>query len=137
MAKSLDEALSALAGSRVSISSGNAYPEPEQVSIALRFSTGVVLTAAYWRIIENGRAGISTFDHRQQYGWPAPIDAFAVLQKMMTDREVVGASLEHTTGDLHFTFAGDISLQVFNFTGYEIWDIKFPDGSIEYSNYNK
>jgi hypothetical protein len=38
---------------------------------------------------------------------------------------------------LVFDFDGGIALQVFNFTGYEIWEMHFPDGAVEYSNYNK
>jgi hypothetical protein len=59
------------------------------------------------------RAAISSFDHQQQYGLRAPIDALAILQELITDRDVVGASLDHTTGDLHFSFAGEVNLQVF------------------------
>jgi len=32
---------------------------------------------------------------------------------------------------------GDLKLQILNFTGYEIWEIRFPDGTGEYSNYAK
>ena len=39
------------------------------------------------------------------------------------------------TGDLLFQFADNIKLEVFNFTGYEAWEINSPDGTCEYSNY--
>jgi hypothetical protein len=38
---------------------------------------------------------------------------------------------------LLFRLAGNISLQVFGFSCYEVWQIHFPDGSAEYSNYTK
>ncbi len=68
---------------------------------------------------------------------PAPIDAVATLRETLQDKLVTSASLDHKTGDLLFEFAGNITLQVFNFTGYEIWHFSFPDGTGEYSNYAK
>lgn len=137
MVTDFNSSLSALIGTRVSILPGNGYPEPGQASVLFRFSTGAKLTAAYWRIIEGAKAGISSFDHEQKYGLPAPIDAVAVLRDCLADREVTRASLDHTTGDLLFAFSGEVSVQVFNFTAYEIWDMSFSDGAVEYSNYNK
>lgn len=106
-------------------------------SIQLSFANGTRLEAEYWRLVVDGKAGISSFDHRQRYGLPAPIDALNTLDQALQGKAVTGASLDHTTGDLHFEFEGNIPLQVFNFTGYEIWHIHFPDGTGEYSNYVK
>ncbi len=39
------------------------------------------------------------------------------------------------TGDLRFTISGEFILEAFNFTGYEIWELTFSDGTGEYSNY--
>ena len=68
---------------------------------------------------------------------PAPIDAIKSLCEMLQDKLVTNAVLDHTTGDLLFEFAGSITLQVLNFTSYEIWEIHFPNGTGEYSNYVK
>jgi len=106
-------------------------------SVQLLFGNGSRLRAEYWRVIENGKAGISSFDHNQQYGLPAPIDAIKQLQEQLQDKTVTDARLDGETGDLLFQFADNVKLQVFNFTGYEIWEISFPDGSGEYSNYAK
>jgi hypothetical protein len=46
-------------------------------------------------------------------------------------------AINKETGDLLFNFTNDVKLQVLNFTGYEIWQISFPDGTGEYSNYAK
>ena len=98
---------------------------------------GSRLQAGYWRLVKNGNECISSFDHEQQYGLPAPIDAIETLQRELCGRSVVEAKLDGETGDLHFRFTGDIKLQVFGFSGYEVWEIHFPDGSGEYSNYAK
>ena len=39
------------------------------------------------------------------------------------------------TGDLRFKFDGELTFEVFNFTSYEIWEVTFPDGTVEWSNY--
>lgn len=45
------------------------------------------------------------------------------------------ARWDRETGDLIFDFTGNIKLQVLNFTGYEIWEITFPNGTGELSNF--
>lgn len=45
--------------------------------------------------------------------------------------------LDKETGDLLFQFSGNLKLQVFGFTGYEIWEIKISGTGGEYSNYAK
>ena len=53
----------------------------------------------------------------------------------MDGKPVTSASADFETGDLSIEFSSNVKLQVFNFTGYEIWEMKFPDGTVEYSNY--
>ena len=116
---------------------GDGYPEPGQASIRVLFANGTRLRAEYWRLVISGKAGLSSFDHQQKYGLPAPIDAVKSLSETLQGKLVTHAFLDRKTGDLLFEFAGAITLQVLNFTGYEIWEINFPDGSCEYSNYAK
>lgn len=137
MTRSFDNSLSALKNATVDVMPGNGYPEPGQASILLRFSNGALLRAEFWRMVKEGRAGISSFDHLQKYGLPAPVDALSVLKECLHDKSVVGARLQPETGDLLFEFTGQAILQVFNFTGYEIWEMRFADGAVEYSNYVK
>ena len=132
MLDNFDGPLSTLLGSQVNVSPDLA--EPGNGAISLSFSNGVVLTAAYWRVVENSRAGISSLDHEQQYGLPAPFDGITLLHGLLAEKQVCSASLDHSTGDLLFGFAGGQNLQIFNFTGYEIWHVAFPDGTGEYSN---
>ena len=106
-------------------------------SVQLLFADGSKLRANYWRTIKDGKAGTSSFDHQQQYGLPAPIDAIKELQEELQNKTVTDAHLDKETGDLVFHFAESVKFQVFNFTCYEIWDISFPDGTAQYSNYSK
>jgi len=131
----LEKSLSERVGASAGVSPGNGHPEPGMASIQLSFADGTRLEAEYWRLIIDGKAGISSFDHQQKYGVPAPIDALNSLGQTLQGKVVTGAALDQNTGDLHFEFGGNIVLQVFNFTGYEIWHIHFPDGTGEYSNY--
>jgi hypothetical protein len=59
------------------------------------------------------------------------------LQEELQNKTVTDARLDKETGDLLFHFAESVKFQAFNFTCYEIWDISFPDGTVEYSNYSK
>jgi hypothetical protein len=99
------------------------------------FSDGTQLEITYWRVIQNGKAQFTSFDHGQQYGRPVPIDAKARLANLLNGKTCEAVQFDRETADLILTFAQSIKLHVFNFTGYEIWHISFPDGTGEYSNY--
>jgi hypothetical protein len=136
--KSFNQNLLNLKGSFADVSPNSAYlPENGYASISINFSNGTRLRADYWRIVENHKASISSFDHNQKYGLPAPIDAITQLKANLDGRFVEDARHEKETGDLWFEFTNRIRLQIFNVTGYEIWEISFPDGTTEYSNYAK
>jgi hypothetical protein len=137
MPTNFDKALSDLIHATVHVSAGNGHPEPGCASLALLFANGTKLQADYWRLINDGKVGVSSFDHQQQYGLPAPIDAIREVAELIQDKVVFDASLDIETGDLMFDFDGNIILQIFNFTGYEVWEIRFPNGAVEYSNYAK
>jgi len=130
--RSLQQNLSALAGDTVQVVASQAYPAP---SVSFNFSGGAVLRADFWRLIKDGRHRRSSFDHEQKYGLPAPIDAVRDLRNELQDKQILKAGPDEETGDLLFEFADRLKLQVLNFTGYEVWEISFPDGTGEYSNY--
>jgi len=136
MVQNFDKSLCKLKNRSVSVSASNQYPdEAGQASVHLDFADGSKLRADYWRVTKDGRAGISSFDHQQRYGLPAAIDAIAGLQAQLQDRSVTDVKWDSESGDLLFEFSDNIRFQVFNFTGYEVWEIHFPDGTGEYSNY--
>ena len=137
MLRNLEELLGKLEGRSVSVSPSGWYPEAGKASVYLDFADGSRLRADYWRVTKEGKASVSSFDHEQQYGLQTPINAIAELQALVQGRTVVGARWDSESGDLLFEFPDDIKVRVFNFTGYEVWDIRFPDGTGEYSNYAK
>jgi hypothetical protein len=107
----------------------------DSVGTSIRFADGTKLEAQFWRVAKGGRPLVSIFDHRQQYGLPAPVDALRILRDELIGKQVLEAVMDETSGDLRFRFAGDLILEVFNFTGFEIWELRFPDGTGELSNY--
>jgi len=80
-----------------------------------------------------GKAHTSSFDHQQQYGLPTPIDALARIAEALNGKTLEDAKWDPRTGDLMLSFRPDLELQVFNFTGYEDWEIHFSNGTGEYS----
>jgi|SRR5690242_17473644 hypothetical protein len=135
--RNFDKSLLELKNETVHVAASNYYADSGSASVQLLFGNGTRLRADYWRIAKDGRASISSFDHEQKYGLPAPIDAVEELKSNLTDKALIDARLEKETGDLLFRFSDGINFHVFNFTGYEVWEIHFPDGSGEYSNFAK
>lgn len=78
---------------------------------------------------------VSVFDHRHRYGLPTAIDAVRVLRDELVGSELVAAEMDRFTADLRFVFDRELRLEVFNFTGFEVWELTFPDGTGELSNY--
>jgi len=126
-----------LKNTSVAVSAVDACKEPGAATIRLIFSDGSRLRAEYWRLIRDGKERVSSFDHEQKYGLPAPIDAIHVLQNELRDKNVTSVQLDKETADLLFQFTGNLKLQVFGFTGYEIWEIEISEGEGEYSNFAK
>lgn len=138
MFKGLEEGLKKLKDSSAQITANNAYvSENGCASIVILFSEGTRLRAEYWRLIKDGKAYISSFDHNQLYGLKSPIDAIRSLSEELHGRIVTEVHHESETGDIILNFSNFVAVQIFNFTGYEIWEITFPDGTGEYSNYAK
>jgi len=122
----------ALVGLTVEVS-GTDEP-PGKGSVQLSFSDGSIALMQYWRILTSSRRGLSNFDQRQKYGLASPIDAVMQLQEIIGVKAVSDAAFDSRTGDIEFAFETGIEFHVFNFTGYEVWEVRFVDGTGEYSN---
>lgn len=105
------------------------------VGTVIEFSDGTRLSAQFWRLTKKGRPEVSIFDHRRQYGLPAPIDALSVLRGELVGGQLLAAEMDQTTAGLRFMFDNDRRLEVFNFTGFEIWEFTFPGNTGQLSNY--
>ena len=134
MTDAFELSLTALAGAAVELCDDDVPEEFGQANIVIIFGNGSKLRACYWRLIEPSNV-ISSFDHKQRYGLPAPIDAKKYLRQHLAGKTLTAAAIDRESGDLHFLFANAAKLQIFAFSSYEMWEISFPDGPVEYANY--
>jgi hypothetical protein len=109
--------------------------DPGNPTVELTFSEGTRFRADFWRLVTKGKPLLSSFDHQQKYGLPSPIDAIDELKREIHDQALSSIRFDEETGDLEFEFVNQSKFQAFNFTGYEVWEISYPDGTGEYSNY--
>jgi hypothetical protein len=130
----LERSLLALCGGPMEVRDDDIPEDFGQANIIVVFWNGAVLRAAYWRLVRD-KYIISSFDHKQKYGLPAAIDAKQDMRSLLENTILTEATIDRKSGDLHFAFVDGATLEVFGFSAYEMWEISFPDGSGEYSNY--
>ena len=82
-----------------------------------------------WRLIEAGRIRCTSEDDGHQFGLPAPVDARAKAESVLSSRPVVSAMIRPETGDLILEFEGDLVLELLQTSaGYEAWHLVSPSG---------
>jgi hypothetical protein len=109
--------------------------QADKANIWITFSSGAKVYSSYWRLIRHN-GNLSSFDHMQKYGLPNPIDAVAEVSKALKGKILGGVASLRESGDLEFIFENKmLKLQVFNFSGYEVWEVEFSDGTGQLSNY--
>ena len=82
-----------------------------------------------WRIIASGGIAITSSDHDQQFGLPAPIDAGDRAASVLKNRPITLAEIDEVSGDLHIHFGEGIRFEAWNSSsGYEGWSLTGPDG---------
>jgi hypothetical protein len=125
-------------------------PEPEDLSVAfligqrlvefddsgvphtwmLKFDRGARLgIETLWRIVTGDRVALTSEDHQQQFGLPAPIDAGAALRLAIRDKPIRVSSCNRVTGDLILEYDDDLRLEIIvTSAGYENWNLMRADG---------
>ena len=137
MLKTLSNSLSKLKFNSLQVQEFETSTDAGMAGIRLIFAEGTTLQANYWRLVKDRKERISSFDHGQKYGLPSPLDAVSELQMELQGKTVTEAQLDKETGDLLLQFTENVKLNIFAFSGYEVWEIHFPDGTGEYSNHAK
>jgi hypothetical protein len=100
-----------------------AYP----LNFSFDFETGVLRVDCLWRIVAGGRLVLTSEDHEQQFGLPAPRDAYTEATTMLGGRRVTAARLREETADLLVEFDGGLLLEVLSASsGYEPWQLSAP-----------
>jgi hypothetical protein len=78
-----------------------------------------------WRFIENGRIRITSEDHNQQFGLPAPVDACAHMTTRLANHAIVEVNLREETLDMHLNFDDGCVLEIIpDSSGYEAWSLQ-------------
>ena len=102
--------------------------EPSQWVFEFEPSIGIGAECP-WRILKNGSIQISSEDHLQQYGLPAPLDAAAVATNLLNSHTVTHVEILDGTTDLIIKFTDGLQLEIIPFSiGYESWSISTPSG---------
>lgn len=110
--------------------------ESDSANVCIAIEGGAKIYSSYWRLLIKKGERLSSFDHKQQYGLPAPINAVEELKN-----KVVGASINEIkyveeSDDIELSFLNNLKLQIFNFSGYEAWELALNKNESVYSNYN-
>jgi hypothetical protein len=81
-----------------------------------------------WRLVKNNRVVVSSEDHLQEYGLPAPLDALAIAQ-LLALQPIAQVQVREGIADICIELAGGIRLEAFPIsTGYEAWGIMQASG---------
>jgi hypothetical protein len=84
-----------------------------------------------WRVIRDGGIVLSSEDHGQQYGLPAPVDAEAECRRLIGGAVVAAAEVRDETRDFVIRFASGTRLELVPLSsGYESWQLGGPGGSL-------
>ena len=104
------------------------FNEPTQCSFSFSPTIGIWAECP-WRLLQAGRVAISSEDHLQQYGLPAPLDAAAVASALLESRPITHVQVRDGTADLFLDFSGGIRLEIIPISsGYESWGVTTPSG---------
>jgi len=98
---------------------------------SFRFGEGVEIRAdCAWRLIDGGQIALSSEDHGQQYGHPAPVDAEAQCRSRIVALKIQSAAVREDTRDIVIIFESGARLEIVPISsGYESWQIAAPDGT--------
>ena len=104
--------------------------EPTQWSFSFEPGIGIGIGAECpWRILQDGSVAISSADHLQQYGLPAPLDAAAVATSLLAPHQVTRVEVKDRSADLILELSGSLRLEIIPFSsGYESWGVTAPSG---------
>ena len=91
------------------------------------FSSGaVVQPECLWRLLDGSHIVLTSEDHRQQFGLPAPVDAAAEASRLLAENRVAEFAVRSDTLDLLFTFSSGHRLEVLPTSfAYEAWSLSF------------
>lgn len=82
----------------------------------------VIATESLWRVVTPEGITVTSEDHQQKFGLPAPVDAAERVLSRLASFPVQSVSVEPKTGDLFVSFDEGLYLQFLQeSSGYESW----------------
>lgn len=76
-----------------------------------------------WRIVSSKGIALTDEDDAQRFGLPAPVDAEAGANALLSGAKVTSANVDRTTGDFALSFSNGRRLELINnSSGYEAWN---------------
>jgi hypothetical protein len=96
---------------------------------AFSFSSGaVVTTESIWRALTASGIAVTSEDHQQQFGLPAPVDAGQRATSALPGK-ITKAEVAPITSDLRISFDSESTLEFLNTSlGYEGWHLVACEG---------
>jgi hypothetical protein len=89
----------------------------------LNFGDGnFIVVEAVWRLSDGQKILLTDTDDGHQFGLPAPVNAEAQANELLSGGMVTSVNANNVTADLDIQFSHGIRLEVLtNSTGYESW----------------
>ena len=86
-----------------------------------------IQTYCLWRIVRDNRVILTSEDHGQQFGLPAPIDAGSKAMEEFASATVRAVVLREVMGDMLVEFENGLRLEIISTSaGYEAWEVIGP-----------
>lgn len=96
-------------------------------NFTFQFGAATLAVDCLWRIVAGGKVALTSRDHGQQSGLPAPVDAYAAAFSLLQGRQVVEVRLAESSADLVLEFAGGQRLEILtDSSGHEPWNLHAP-----------
>jgi hypothetical protein len=96
-------------------------------NFTFQFGAATLAVGSLWRVIVDGKVALTSRDYGQQFGLPAPVDAYAGAVSLLQGRQVVNVRLAESSADLVMEFEGGRRLEILtDSSGYEPWNLHAP-----------
>jgi uncharacterized protein DUF6188 len=83
-----------------------------------------IVIECLWRLVRSDRIQVTSEDHGQQFGLPAPLDAAAEVNARIAEAAVEAVEVRQGLLDLTLHFSTGHTLQIVpNSSGYEAWNV--------------
>ena len=83
-----------------------------------------------WRLVAAQGTAVTSEDHNQRFGLPAPVDAASECLNLIAMSPISSVRLEELTADLTLALGGELSLEIVTTSsGYENWQVHDPNGA--------